>query len=223
MVSVLLTDFLKNDKSGHPVMKRALRRRMRDGQVSLGPDASLFEEISNGENGKVIVLASGNMGLVSFTGAATRLTMEQIDAAYDELMPSLIEHPGIAFALVETDDRGPIAIGRSGFYSLRDDQVHGENPLEGYSPNLPCLLRRASGFRNTPDLLVIGRYWEAANEIAAFENLVSSHGGIGGNQTVPFVLSPVELDLGDSPIVGASALHRVFKRWVSNGQSDPPR
>jgi len=220
MVSVLLTDFLKNDKTGHPVMKRALRRRMRDGQVALGPDARLADEIADRENGKVIVLASGNLGLVSFTGANARLTMEQIDAAYGELMPTLIDHPGIAFALLETDERGPIAIGRSGFYALRDNQVHGDNPLEGYSQNVPSLLLRASGFRNTPGILLIGTYWKETNEIAAFENLVSSHGGIGGNQTVPFVLSPVELDVGPMPIVGASALHRVFKRWVANGHKD---
>lgn len=215
MVSVLLTDFLKNDRSEHPVFERALGRRMRDGQVTFGPKPGTYEAEPDGESGKVVVLASGNLGLVSFTGATRRLLMEEIDTMYAELMPTLIDHPGIGFVLVETADRGPLAIGRSGFHALRDDRVHGESPLAPYSSHVPGLLRRASGFRNAPDILLVGAYWPETNEVAAFEELVSSHGGLGGDQSTPFVLSPVELDLGALPIVGAPALHRVFKRWLA--------
>ena len=215
MVSVLLTDFLRNDETGHPMVEKAFRGRMSGGQVKLGPDPQALNQIANGQNDKVVVLASGNLGLVSFTGSNERLTMEQIDGMHAELMPTLIEHPGIAFVVVETDDRGPLAIGRSGFHALRDERVHGVNPLEGYSPHVPALLRRASGFTNAPDIMVISTYWKETNEVAAFEELVSSHGGLGGGQTMPFVLSPVKLDMGPQPIVGAPALHHVFKGWIT--------
>ncbi len=211
MVSVLLTDFLKQDRSEHPVFARTLGRRMRDGRVAIGPDG----EEPDASTGQVVVLASGNLGLVSFTGARRRVTMEAIDAMHAELMPALIAHPGIGFVVVETDDRGPLAIGRSGFHALRDDRVHGESPLVAYSPHVPNLLRRASGFRNAPDILLVSTFWPETNEVAAFEELVSSHGGLGGDQTTPFLLSPVGLDLGTEPIIGAPALHQVFKRWLA--------
>ncbi|MDQ3656818.1 MAG: alkaline phosphatase family protein, partial [Chloroflexota bacterium] len=215
MVSVLLTDFLKNDTSGHPLFERALGRRMRDGRVAIGPDGQELDAVTGQESGKVVVLASGNLGLISFTGARRRMTIEEIDALHAKLMPALIAHPGIGFVVVETEDRGPLAIGRSGFHALRDDRVHGTSPLEGYSPHVPALLRRASGFRNAPDILLMGAYWPETNEVAAFEELVSSHGGLGGDQSTPFILSPVELDLGTMPIVGAAALHQVFKGWLT--------
>ena len=216
MVSVLLTDFLKNDRSEHPVFARALGRRMHDGQVAVGPDQHELDTPNGQERGRVVVLASGNLGLVSFTGARQRMTMEAIDAMHAELMPALIAHPGIGFVVVETADRGPLAIGRSGFHALRDDRVHGTSPLEAYSPHVPNLLRRASKFRNAPDILLVSTYWPQTNEVAAFEELVSSHGGIGGDQSTPFVLSPVVLDLGPLPVVGAPAVHQIFKRWLAD-------
>ena len=216
MVSVLLTDFLKRDRAEHPVFQKAVSRRMRNGQVAIGPESRVLEEISPGSD-RVVVLASGNLGLISFTDAPRRLTLDELEKAHAELMPALIAHPGIAFVLVDTAEEGPLVIGRDGFYALRDDQVHGENPLAGYSQHAAATLRRTSSFRTCPDILVMGTYWADTDEVAAFEELVGSHGGLGGDQTRPFVLSPVALDLGCEPIVGAPALHRVFKHWVTTG------
>jgi hypothetical protein len=58
-------------------------------------------------------------------------------------------------------------------------------------------------------------WWRERNEVAAFEELVGSHGGLGGYQTRPFVLSPIELPIGSAPLVGAEALYAVFKRWLN--------
>ena len=52
-------------------------------------------------------------------------------------------------------------------------------------------------------------------EVAAFEELVGCHGGLGGPQTEPFVLFPAELEIDPAePIVGAAGLHRVLKSWT---------
>ncbi len=226
MVNVLLTDFLRKDKTEHPVVERVLRGRIHGGQVSLGPDAQeTNEEVAIGA-GKVLVLASGNLGLVSFTGNERRLTLEAINATHPELVPALVAHPGIGFVLVETDDRGPLAIGRAGFHALREDRAHGESPLASYGPHVPALLRRSSGFRNAPDILLVSTFWPETDEVAAFEELVGSHGGLGGEQTTPFLLSPVELDLGSLPLVGAPSLYHLFKGWIAeagNGEVDRER
>jgi plasmid stabilization system protein ParE len=223
MVSVLLTDFLNQDRSDHPVMEAALRRRRGRGQIDLGPDDSAPTGERVDHDGEVVVVASGNLGLISFTSAPARLTMEEIGRAYPRLIQELVEHPGVAFAVMETDELGPIAIGHSGFYALAHDEVHGDNPLAGYEAYVPAMLRRSSGFRNAPDIYVAGTWWQASNEVAAFEELVSSHGGLGGGQSTPFLLSPAGLPLCDEPIVGAEALHRVLKGWVKPGQAPGAR
>jgi len=49
--------------------------------------------------------------------------------------------------------------------------------------------------------------------VAAFEELVGSHGGIGGEQSFPFILHPSEWDIKDD-LVGAEKVHRAFKAEI---------
>jgi hypothetical protein len=168
----------------------------------------------------VVVLASGNLGLVSFTGTDRRLTMEDITLLHPDLIPTLVEHPGIALVVVATDDRGPVAIGRGGVHGLRDGDVAGDDPLAPYGPNAARLVLEASTFRNAPDLYVLSAWWPDSGEVAAFENLVGSHGGLGGRQTQPFLLRPADLPLQPEPVVGAAAMYRILKGWVTGSRPD---
>ena len=40
--------------------------------------------------------------------------------------------------------------------------------------------------------MINSTWWEEMDEVAAFEELVGSHGGMGGTQSHPFVLHPVD-------------------------------
>jgi hypothetical protein len=51
-------------------------------------------------------------------------------------------------------------------------------------------------------------------EVAAFEELVGSHGGLGGAQTDAFLLYPASFAEPSEPIVGAPAVHRVLVGWL---------
>jgi hypothetical protein len=37
---------------------------------------------------------------------------------------------------------------------------------------------------------------------------------MGGPQSFPFVLHPVELEMPADELLGAEAVHRVFRRWL---------
>ena len=39
------------------------------------------------------------------------------------------------------------------------------------------------------------------------------HGGLGGLQTRPFILAPVELSLPERKIIGAAQVHELLKGW----------
>jgi len=215
ILNALITDFLRRDTSDHPVMRRALRHRMRDGEVTLHPtiDEEL-ETVSRGSADRVLVLASGNLGLVSFTHAPRRLTMEEVGRIHPDLIPTLVEHPGIAFMAMATNDRGPVVVGKGGIHGLADGEVKGKDPLACYSPNAPGLIATSLSYDSAPDILLVSTWWRETDEVAAFEELVGSHGGLGGGQTRPFLLAPVGLDTGPDPIVGAQALHHVLKGWI---------
>jgi hypothetical protein len=63
--------------------------------------------------------------------------------------------------------------------------------------------------------MVNSTYWPQFGEVAAFEELVGSHGGMGGTQAHPFVLHPAELAWPEEDVVGAERVHRVFRGWLA--------
>jgi hypothetical protein len=54
----------------------------------------------------------------------------------------------------------------------------------------------------------------------AFEELISFHGGLGGPQTRPFVLHPIELATPAEPIVGAAQVQEVLSGWRGSLQGE---
>jgi hypothetical protein len=169
----------------------------------------------------VVALASGCLGLVYFTENDRRLTREELDARYPKLLAGLAACPDIGFLLVATNEHGAVAIGPEGEHFLDDDRVVGVDPLAGY-PNALRHLRRTDTFEHVPDILCNGRFDPERGDVPAFEELVGSHGGLGGTQAMPFLLSPVELPLPTEPIVGAEALHRAIKPWAELAMQDDP-
>ena len=63
--------------------------------------------------------------------------------------------------------------------------------------------------------MINSTYWEDFGEVAAFEELVGSHGGMGGTQCFPFVLHPSELEWPAEQVVGAESVHRIFRGWLA--------
>lgn len=165
------------------------------------------------EDADVVVLASGNLGLIYLTRWKNRLNYEQINHLYPDLIPGIAQHEGAGFVMVHSQEYGPLAIGDEGIQYLNDGTVEGENPLTNFGPHTQKHLIRTDGFKHAPDILVNSFYDPDTNEVAAFEELVGSHGGAGGEQSYPFIMHPSEWKIKDN-IVGAEELHREIKRCI---------
>jgi uncharacterized membrane protein YvlD (DUF360 family) len=219
-LNLALSEAAGGDSRSAGVLRRVLNRRMTDGEVDLESKRRRGSE-QNGaspDDADVIVLASGNLGLISFPRWKERMTLEQLDAAFPRLIPGLVDHPGIAVALVESEAQGPLVIGKTGVHYLRDDTVDGDDPIAQFGPHAARHLRRASGFANAPDVAVISQPDPLSGEVPAFEELVGNHGGLGGPQRDPFLFYPAEFDPGPDEIVGAGHLHDVLKGWIEREQ-----
>ena len=169
---------------------------------------------------EVVVLGSGNLGLVYLMDEPRRLTLEEIEQRHPRLLPALKAHPHVGFAVVESAENGPVVLGPRGTRYLRDGRVDGDDPLEHFSPNAARHLERSAEFEHAPDLYVNSFYDAELDEGCAFEELISFHGGMGGPQTRPFILAPVELPLPERPIVGAAAVHGLLKSWRYHEQAE---
>jgi hypothetical protein len=161
----------------------------------------------------VVVLGSGNLGLIYLLDEPRRLTLEEIDARHPRLMPALREHPHIGWLLVRSERDGALVLGARGTRSLEDGRVEGVDPLAEFAPNAARHLARSDGFAHVADIMVGSFYDPALEEGCAFEELICFHGGLGGPQTRPFLLYPATLQLGGEPLVGAAALNELLLGW----------
>ncbi len=177
----------------------------------------------------VVVLGSGNLGLVYLMEEPRRLTLEEIGERHPQLLPALREHPHIGWVMVRSAEHGAMVLGPTGTRYLADDRVEGDDPLAPFSPTAARHLRRTDGFAHVADIMVGSFYDPSLDEGCAFEELISFHGGLGGPQTRGFILSPSHLPAPAEPIVGAEAVHDLLQRWRQSLQSpaaapapDPP-
>ena len=168
----------------------------------------------------VVVLGSGNLGLVYLMEESRRLTLEEIDEHHPELIPALRAHPHVGWLLVRSAERGAVALGPRGINYLSEGRVEGEDPLARFSATAARHLLRTDGFTHVADIMVNSFYDEQLDEGCAFEELISFHGGMGGPQTRPFLLHPARLPAPGAPVIGAEAAHRVLKRWREQLQGD---
>ncbi len=161
----------------------------------------------------VVVLGSGNLGLVYLMDADRRLTLEEIDERHPKLISSLRSHPHIGWLLVRSASRGAAVLGPEGANYLDEGRVEGEDPLAAFSPTAGRHLLRTDGFAHVADIMVGSFYDPTLDEGCAFEELISFHGGIGGVQTRAFILHPPGLEVPDEPIMGAEAVHALLLGW----------
>ncbi|OIK07892.1 hypothetical protein BIV23_02760 [Streptomyces monashensis] len=74
--------------------------------------------------------------------------------------------------------------------------------------------------------MVNSAYDPADGEVLAFEEQIGSHGGLGGAQSRPFLLSPLDLSApaaDHEELAGAEQVHHVLPRWLRelNGPEVP--
>ncbi|MFG1671243.1 phage holin family protein [Streptomyces sp. Y7] len=212
---------------GLPVPRRA-RRTHSGAEARAAVRAALRRPVEEGgeqhRRSEPIVLASGNLGLVSFPDVPHRMTREEIDARHPALLTTLANHPGIGFLLVRSERHGGVVLGAYGAEIPLDRLDDEPGPLEVFGPGAADAVRRTHSFPSTADIMVNSAYDPADGEVLAFEEQIGSHGGLGGAQGEPFLLSPTAFSapVGDGEdLVGAEQVHRVLRRWLS--EADGPQ
>ena len=163
-----------------------------------GDSADGKKRAKNDATGRhVVVLGSGNLGLVYLMEEKRRLTLEEIEARHPRLIPGAARAPARRLAARPLGGARARRPRREGAHYLADGRIEGEDPLARFSPNAPRHLARTDGFSNVADIMVGSFYDPELDEGCAFEELISFHGGLGGPQTRAFILAPKELPAPD--------------------------
>jgi uncharacterized membrane protein YvlD (DUF360 family) len=219
-VNAFLTDLTQQSGMTANLARRGLGSRSRGGDVGLGPAAkegAAVEGTQDSERPELVVVGSGNLGLVWFAREPGRLTLEDLEGLHPGLVGALANHPGVAWVLVDSTENGPVVLGAQGLRHLVDGRVDGVDPLAPFEETASADLLRLARFANAADLFVGSAFTPSTNEVSAFEELVGCHGGLGGWQTRAMLVHPADWPLTEADhLHGAPALHRQLVRWLED-------
>lgn len=220
--NAVLTESIQDDTRTAGLIRRMMRNKIKDGVVTVGPDRDPKEAAAEADaqkKAKVVVYGSGSIGLIYFTDSKERMTFEQIGDIHPDLLVGLQQHSGLGLVIVKSEKNGTMAIGKGGVHYVDLGTVEGSvDPLAIFGPNVALHIKRESGFKDCPDIIVHTIFDPVTQELAGFENQVSHHGGMGGPQTRPFVLYPKALPYDGKPIIWASGVYELLREWREQTQ-----
>ena len=204
----IAAEFGRGSRIG-PLLAGRLRRAL--GRPGVGAESASAD---------VVVCSSGSLAHVYFTSQPGRMTAEAIEALCPGLIETLARHSGIGALLVRSSDGHVIVMGPRGRLDLTEHPSGETGPLADFGPGAAADLLRLQGLENVGDLILLGAVDSRSGEVTAFEELIGSHGGLGGWQGEPFIICPSTLKLSEDPLVGAPAVYRQLTAWREQLQAE---
>ena len=157
---------------------------------------------------QVTAYGSGNLAQVYFDLYPRKINLGELDAAYPGMIDALVQHEGIGI-VCGYEDGIPVVLSKNGKRNLHTGEVAGEDPLKQYAPDDPTAyghatidkriwqVRRVMDFPHAGDLMVISSVYPDGT-VAALEELIGNHGGLGAEQTDAFIFHPPDVQVPDT-------------------------
>lgn len=156
---------------------------------------------------EVTAYGSGNLAQVYFDLYPRKILLSELDSVFPGMVDALAQHEGLGLICGYEDDGTAVAIGKTGRRNLHSGVVSGVDPLIPYAPaeghgaatieKRVWQLRRVMDFPHAGDLMVISTVYPDGT-VAALEELIGNHGGIGGEQTDAFIFHPPTIAVPDT-------------------------
>ena len=193
-----MMDELENmevEKQGGAVGKATIQQ----GQRLIHNSLSKQDSFQDAKPANVTLAYGGNGALVYFDLYPRKITLNELSAAYPGLVDKLVAHEGIGFVIAYEDDLDAVVFGKHGARNLHTGDVVGEDPLLVYGDvelRAGQLLRLAD-FDNSGDLILNSTLFPDGS-VAALEELIGNHGGLGGEQTDAYIFHPGDMQVPET-------------------------
>ena len=202
---------------------RAIRALMRVGTRGAESSTSTGHGAPAGKQAPVVA-ASGSLAHIYLPALPGRAVRDVIDSRYPDLITGLAAHPDIGAVIVRSSVAGSLVVlGGDGWRALSPEGAtggEGIDPLATYGPQAAADVRSLDGRRHVGDIVVLGAFDPDTGEVAAFEELVGSHGGLGGAQTEALLLHPATWSVPSSPLNGLDVHQLLRAHLVPTGTEE---
>ncbi len=166
----------------------------------------------------IVVCVSGSLAHIYFTGHEQPLMLEDIMDLYPGLVDDLVHHPGVGLVAASRRFGDAVALCDGGVRNLITGEVGEENdPLGSFRDKERWAgeLAQLMGYGDCGDLVINGAWLADRQRIVVMEEQISSHGGLGGHQTDPFILLPASWYVTDLDLDSPESLHKLLQRELA--------
>jgi uncharacterized membrane protein YvlD (DUF360 family) len=159
------------------------------------------------------VCVSGCLAHLYVKNTTRKKPLEEIRARLPGFVEALTAHPGIGLVGAVLSSGESVVLGADGARNLTTGEIVGRDPLLvfGHPPRWAPELARMLAGEDCGDLVLNGAWLSDLGKIVVFEEQTSSHGGLGGSQTEPFILMPRSWDTTDADLVDPETLYWHLK------------
>ncbi len=186
---------MQDEKQGGRVGKATFHQAHRMIRTNLAKQDS-FQET---KPANVTLAYGGNGAQVYFDLYPRKITLSELNTAYPGMVDNIVQHEGIGFVIAYEDDLTPVAFGKQGARNLKTGDLVGEDPLEPYGDMelRAWQLCRMAEFENAGDLILNSTLYPDGT-VAALEELIGNHGGLGGEQTDAYLFHPADMEVPET-------------------------
>lgn len=167
---------------------------------------------------EIVFTDAYSLGNVYFNFSKDKVDLDQVEKHHPGLVDFMKLHPGIGL-VVGAQDGNVVMKGKEGTLTVSPDgsqKVEGNNPLTSYGDE-KVLSNQIVDYMNLKkggDVVIFGAYEKG--KVLDFNkkySLKSLHGGIGGEQTRPFIISKPDVPVDGSQITEAKQLHDLHEKY----------
>jgi hypothetical protein len=190
--------------AGSNTMSRAVAKQ---GQKLAEQGMRAGDTLAEMKHASVTAYGSGNAAQVYFDLFPRKITLSELNSAYPNMIDALVQHEGIGMVVGYADNMMPIALGKGGQRNLCTGEVTGSDPVAPYAKaeghgagtieTRAWQLNRVMEFPHAGDLWLISTVYPDGT-VAALEELIGNHGGLGGEQTDAFLFHPPDMEVGET-------------------------
>ncbi|MBI3976918.1 MAG: alkaline phosphatase family protein [Chloroflexi bacterium] len=190
--------------------------RLIDGLSSWMSQASVLTPRETLKSRQLAVVATSPVAHVYLKGTRRRLDLSEVAARHPALIDAVAGHEGIG-AVVGREGDAIVVIGKAGRLLIgpNGSVVAGRHPLGDLEE--PAImagqLRRYALMPSVGDLIVFGA--RRGDAVVCFEDQAGTHGGLGGEQSFPFLIHPAEDDLDLEHVRSATDLYPILSQLRS--------
>jgi uncharacterized membrane protein YvlD (DUF360 family) len=147
----------------------------------------------------VTFCGSGNLGQVYFHAFDHRTSLSELNTAFPGMFDAVVGHEGVGIVVALADNGESIVYGKTGTRNLYTGEITGDDPLLPYGDveKRAWQLRRIADFPSAGDLTIVSAVYPDGT-VAALEELIGNHGGMGGEQTDSFLLHPGDMEVPET-------------------------